>query len=424
MTLAAVPGRGRTSTVSWLRERHRAQVLRQILVAGETTRAKLTAVCGLSTGTVRNVVADLTAQGFVHETGSIASNGGRPSAVIGPRPDGAYAVGADVGERGVAVELFDLAMNRVDREFRGGRQAESAAEIAEDLRSAVAALRERNAGAWSRLLGIGLGLPGLVETGPDGRQVLYAQSLGWPPVPVDGLVAGDEPVFAENGAKTLAKAEMWFGAARGVEHALVVLLGRGVGLAVISDGRLLRGVTSSAAEWGHTKVERRGRECRCGGRGCLEAYVGSDAILGAWRAAGGLFQGSGWRALGSLIEAAGSPVAGETDAAAGAVLSDTVETIGAALGGLVNLTNPQRIVIGGWVGLRLMESQADRIDRAIRANALDRPGSQYQLHACTFGGDTVALGAALLPVEALIATGSSGPVSPPPATPSVADSRG
>ncbi|MFT4280391.1 hypothetical protein [Microbacterium sp.] len=103
----------------------------------------------------------------------------------------------------------------------------------------------------------------------------------------------------------------------------------------------------------------------------MEAYVGADAILESWRAAGGRFDGSGWTALGSMV----------------------------------NLLNPQRIVVGGWVGLRLMESRADAVLAATRARSLDRFAGQFDLLPATFGGDTVALGSALLPIEQLIAQG-------------------
>jgi len=142
---------------------------------------------------------------------------------------------------------------------------------------------------------------------------------------------------------------------------------------------------------------RDGRPCRCGGRGCVEAYLGADAILSSWREAGGVFEGSGWGALGSLLDAeqAGDP-------AATTLVEEIVSTLGSALGGLVNLTNPERVVIGGWVGLRLMESLAPRIEEATRREALVRPGGQFTLAACRFGGDTVALGAAMMPLESLL----------------------
>jgi predicted NBD/HSP70 family sugar kinase len=312
-------------------------------------------------------------------------------------------MGADVGEKGVAVELFDLALNRIDREFREGRTREaSPAEIGTALQEAVAAVRERNPAVEHRLVGLGLGLPGIVEdaTGSHGGHgvVLYAQSLGWPPVHLDELLAPDGlEILADNGAKTMAAAEMWFGAARGVDHALVALLGRGVGLGVVTGGELVRGLTSSAGEWGHTKVSRGGPRCRCGADGCLEAYVGADAVIGRWREAGANPRGSGWRALTALIAAAD---AGEP--AAARVVEETLDVLALALANLVNLTNPERIVIGGWVGLALMQSRKADLEARVRAQALARPGGQFTLEVARFEGDSVALGAALLPLQKLI----------------------
>jgi predicted NBD/HSP70 family sugar kinase len=352
---------------------------------------------GLSPASAVNIVSELIADGIVEEKGSVSSRGGRPIAILSPRADSAITIGADIGERGVAVEMFDLAMNRVDREFSGGREMESPAQIGADLTSALTALRDRNADRWPKLLGVGLGLPGVVETDDTGKQTLYAQSLGWQPVEIADLCDTGSPVHAENGAKTQARAELWYGAARGCEHALVALLGRGVGLGVIANGKLVHGSHSSAGEWGHMIIELNGRACPCGNRGCVEAYVGSDAILRAWKQRGATFEGTGWGALGALIRSADN---GDPEAIA--VLDETIAYLGIALGGLVNLYNPERIVIGGWVGLRLMESEADRIHAAVRSGSLTRPGGQFDVVCAELGGDSVSIGAALLPIEALI----------------------
>jgi len=88
--------------------------------------------------------------------------------------------------------------------------------------------------------------------------------------------------------------------------------------------------------------------------------------------------------------------------AAAAVLDDAIGALGDGLANLVNRTNPQRIVLGGWVGIRLMGAVADRVEAAVRNSAPERPGSQFELLPSTFGGDTVAIGAAILPLERLI----------------------
>jgi len=391
------------STVTMLRQRNRALVLKHIILAQETTRAAIAKASGLSTASTTNLVTELLDEGLVEERGSRSSQGGRPIAILGPRADSAITIGADVGERGVAIEIFDLAMNRIDREFRGGREQETPTMIAADIRDALDALRQRNLERWPTLLGVGLGLPGLVETHADGGQTLFAQSLGWPPVAIDDLCTVDGvPVFAENGAKMQTRAELWFGQARGLRHALVALLGRGIGLGVIADGELSRGAVSSAGEWGHTVIERAGRICRCGNLGCVEAYLGADAILERWREQGGEFEGSGWNAVGELVAQARAGVH-EADM----VLTAVIDDLGSALGSMVNLTNPERIVVGGWVGLRLMESHPAELAAAVRRHSLARLGEQFDVKPAQFGGDSVALGAALLPLEALIAADRS-----------------
>lgn len=386
-----------------LRLNNRSLVLREIVRSREVTRAGLAAAVGRSAATVTNVVSDLVREGLVEELGQVPSEGGRPIARLGLRADGAYLLGVDVGEKGVAVELFDLRLERLDREFReGGTRQADPCQVARALTEAVSAVRQRNPQAEARLVGLGLGLPGIVED-PDGSHegggvVLHARSLDWPAIRIDDLI--DAPgleVFADNGAKTLATAEMWFGAARGVSHAAVALLGRGVGMGLVADGELLRGSASSAGEWGHTKVDPGGRVCRCGGRGCLETYLGADALLDRWRESGAEPEGNGWRAVTALVDAAEAG-----DPAATAVVDEAVGVLALAFANLVNLLNPQQIIVGGWVGLCLMRTRAAEIERRTRELSLPRPGSQFSLRLCRFEGDAVALGAALLPLERLI----------------------
>ncbi|NUU18724.1 ROK family transcriptional regulator [Cellulomonas humilata] len=390
------------ATTRDLRQQNRTKVLRTLVLSGETTRATLAADCELSPATVTNVVNELIDDGVVEEIGSVPSEGGRPIARLALRAAGAHMLGADVGERGVAVELFDLSMNRLDREFREWPVSMAGpAEIHESLGAAVAAVRARHPEVEATLVGLGLGLPGVVERDHEHWQeaTLYAQNLGWAPTPVGDLVSAPGlEVFADNGANTLAVAEMWFGAARGADDAVVALLGRGIGLGVICGGQLVRGALGAAGEWGHTKIGLgAGPTCGCGATGCLEAYIGAHAILERWRATGAQEPGEGWRALSALVAAA---EAGEP--AAIGVVDETLDVLAVALANLVNLTNPERIVLGGWVGLRLLPTRRDDLTERVRRLSLHRPGSQFTVELCRFEGDSVALGAALMPLQAFI----------------------
>lgn len=395
------------STTRDLRRRNRSRVLRALVSEGESTRAQLSTLLGLSLATVTNVVSDLSAEGLVHEPGMAPSDGGRPAATLNVRPEGAYFVGADVGEHGVTVELFDLSLRPVSRVFQDLPSRSAApADISKALSVAVDEVIEQ-AGSPTNVYGIGLGVPGIVETGgepfgsdPGTRITIYAQSLNWPRTGLHDIYhRSDLPIFADNGAKTLATAESWFGAAKGVNDGLIALLGRGIGLGIINGGRILQGSESSAGEWGHTKVSIGGPLCNCGKRGCLEAYVGGGGIARRWREAGGPPSINEEDSLAELLTAAAAG-----DVMATRVIDETIEILGLGLSNMVNLFNPELIVLGGWAGLRLAEYGLSQISAATRQNSLDRPGGQFDLVPAKLGHDAVALGAALLAVESLIQT--------------------
>jgi len=388
----------RSATVRDLRRRNRARVLRDLLLAGESTRAALAESGALSTATMTNVISDLMAEGLVEEVGRIPSDGGRPIARLSPRGDSAYFLGADVGEQGVTVELFDLRFRRVDRAAVRVRRSELGPDsIRHAIDDAISALRERHPVAARSIVGLGAGLPGAVRASAGGPPVVDVQTLGWTPIELGALIGGDLAIFAENGAKTMAMAEAWHGAASQTSHSVSVLIGRGLGAGIIHDGRLLRGVAGSAGEWGHTKVAVRGRRCGCGSRGCLEAYVGGASIIERWAEAGATVTTNDEGELTRLLDEAAAG-----DARAEQVVADTVEILGIGLGSLVNALNPEVVVIGGWVGSALADTHGAALAEHMRSNSLIRPAADMRLEPSRLGLDAVAFGAALLPLEELI----------------------
>jgi predicted NBD/HSP70 family sugar kinase len=170
----------------------------------------------------------------------------------------------------------------------------------------------------------------------------------------------------------------------------------------VTHGAVYRGSSSSAGEWGHTAIVHGGRRCRCGALGCLEAYVGAEAILDRFRLANRGRPASGGREesmLATLISAAGS------SRTAAKVLDETLDLLGAGLATLVNLLNPERVVLGGWAGIALGERYLPEIRTATGAHALHGPFQHTTIELCELGTDAVALGAATLPVAQLLADG-------------------
>jgi predicted NBD/HSP70 family sugar kinase len=400
------------ATVRDLRRVNRSAVLRPLFLEGPLNRVVLAQQTGLSSASVTNVIGDLLDEELVVEVGTEESDGGRPRVLLKVNPDFGVVIGVDVGETGIRVEGFDLSMTELAGATVGVHPQEHDADsIVEHIAAAVNELRATFEGEGRRILGVGVAVPGVVEHDPDVR--VYAPSIGWQGVPVGRSLRDrvDLPLFVENGAKTLGQAEMWLGAGRGARHAVVTLWGTGVGAAIFADGTLYRGAASSAGEWGHTSVVVGGKNCRCGAAGCLEAYIGAEALLREWARADeavslpAIFEQEEW--LDRLLEASSS-----SDSAA-LLLDRTATYFGTAAANLVNLFNPERIVVGGWVGLKLGPALLPKIRAVLAAQALDYSATRVTVELGQLGNDAVALGASTLVVEELLASGGRPPEASP-----------
>jgi predicted NBD/HSP70 family sugar kinase len=382
-------------TVRDLRRDNRSVLLSWLFLEQLCSRQELSEATGLSPASVSNVVRDLIHEGIVVEAGSVDSDGGRPRVLLQINPDYGYVIGVDVGEIRVRVELFDLTMTeRAKADYPLDPRQHGVDVIVEAILTGLTEVLARSGVSPSEILGIGIGVPGIVENGPGG--LVHGQAYGWESVPLERLLrAGTSlPLHIDNGAKTMGQAELWFGAGRGAQHAVVCLIGSGVGASIIAHGSTQRGSTSSAGEWGHTTVMVGGRTCRCGARGCLEAYVGAEAILDRY---GSPLPGHNQEAaLTALIDLAA------TSARAAEVLDETALYLGVSIADLINLFNPERIILGGWAGLLLGEQMLPAIREAARTHALRHPFAQTSIEVGRLGPDAVALGAATLPIEALL----------------------
>jgi predicted NBD/HSP70 family sugar kinase len=386
------------ATARDMRRSNRAVLLSRIYLDAPLSRHELTQMTSLSPATVSTLVGEFLDEGLVEEAGSVESDGGRPRVLLRVAPGFAHVIGVDVGETRITVELFDLSLAPVGKaDYPAVLTPET---MIRHVLDGVESVLAQSGVDGDRVLGMGVAVPGVVDQGPDG--LVHAQSVGWDAVPVRALLARETPIpiHLDNGAKTLGQAEMWFGAGRGAQHAVIALVGSGVGAAVVAGGASYRGSRSSAGEWGHTTIAYGGRLCRCGARGCLEAYVGASGILDRFREANrgrGLSNVDEEQALLSLLD--------DTSRAAETVRVETAGYLGAGIATLINLFNPERILLGGWAGLALGGRLLDQIRAAAAEHALRTPFEQASIELCRLGPDAVALGAATLPLARLIANG-------------------
>ncbi len=251
----------------------------------------------------------------------------------------------------------------------------------------------------SQAAAIGICAPGPLDT-ETGEVVSPPNLPGWDHVPVrqlveDGLGA---PTYLEKDANAAALGEHRFGAGRGTQHMIYVTVSTGIGGGLILDGRLYRGSCGMAGEVGHITLMRHGPLCGCGNRGCLEALASGTAIAreARERVAHGvptliavLAEKDPERITAKLVAEAAS----QGDAEAQEIMAEAMNYLGIGMANLVNLFNPELIVIGGGLA-NIGEKLLEPVQRAIRRHAYAALAQAVQVVPAELGDDVGVLGAA------------------------------
>ena len=401
--------RYRTGDQNWVRERNLSIVLRYIWEAnGPIARARLTDISGLNKSTVGNLLAQLTEWGMVRETGTVQAGPGRPGVMIDIDPEGGRLIGVEIGVGFISVVLADLKANIVWR--RKIETHDAALSMAQDqtfvLTQAASALQEaidqvRVTGR--RLLGIGVGVPGLVDHATG--TLLLAPNLGWSNVPLRAMWQRfGVPVVVENEANAAALGEYILGAARHVENFIYLSTGVGLGGGLMIGGQLYGGVGGYAGEIGHMTLAPDGPACNCGNRGCWETLVGPAAILDRLRQAARegrvplLLSLPGVEGDLQAIRMAHVFEAAERgDGVVLNVLDDVGRYLGIGIASLLNALNPSQVVLGGALSVagsyllpRIQREVETRALAAARAN-VEIKLSAFKFDACVMGGVSLIL---------------------------------
>ncbi len=382
-----------------IRTANRYEVLRQIIAESPTSRQELAAATGLSLATVATLVGELLDLRMLTEVGFEDSAGGRPRGLVAVNTTGGALIGVDIAETYVRVELFDLGLNVLARAAEHMRPGESRPEqVVGHVTTAVGSVVAQAGIEGARVLGVGVSVPGQVDRVTGVAE--YAPNWDWHDVPLLDLLTEHiaYPLHLDNPLRACAVAELWFGAVRGHGNAVVVNLGTGVGAGLVIGGAVHRGVSNSAGEWGHTTLVLDGRLCHCGNRGCVETYVGAPGImlnLEELDPGGTLLHPEDQTATVDALArgvAAGDPVAVR-------VVRDMARYLGASISDLVNLLNPEIVVLSSWVAATLGEPLVAEVREAVARHALKRPLAATEIVLSPIPGDPVCLGAATFALE-------------------------
>lgn len=345
-----------------LSSRHISQLhLYQVLHAVRRNGAAMSrAEIGESTGLSQPAVSSLTRR--LLESGALVEVGARPSAG-GGRRERELALNSDfVWVVGVNISLFRITVTLTD--FAGSVRGTRSAPLATPMTKAalvkrvvkeVRACLAEHGGAGVALAGVGVALPGFVDSMGDLVHWSAVFSAGKKTQRVTGLAAAlakelAVPVFIENEAKIRALAEQWFGRAARLTDAAAITLDQGLGVGLIINGELYRGRAGLAGEMGHVQIVADGRQCHCGKRGCLEAYVAHYAVVEQGQEAGLLPAGTLLpqdieATYGQLADTARRP--GAAGAKARTIFERQGRLLGTWIGNVVNLLALQLVIVDG-----------------------------------------------------------------------------
>ncbi|WP_299152450.1 ROK family transcriptional regulator [uncultured Tateyamaria sp.] len=326
----------------------RRLLLREIAQRGPLPRIDLAARTGISRATVTSVTGELLRGGLIEEvpreSRSDEASRGRPRVDLKVAGAAHLIAGLKVSTTAISLVLMDFEGAHIadfEQQIAPGRHSPDA--LAEEIATALEALTAQAGLGLGDVSGVGVGLAGVVDA--DHGLVYWSPSLDQRNVPF-GTVLSERlgiAVYLDNDANLVAMAELTFGIGKDHSDFIVITIESGVGMGMVLGGQLYRGTRGCGAEFGHTKVHLDGALCRCGQRGCLEAYVADYALVREAASVGGVsLTMPTSQAVNTVLRAAKAG-----DPTARTVIERAGKMFAMGLANLVNIFDPELVILAG-----------------------------------------------------------------------------
>lgn len=377
---------------------HNTMLVFRAIYEGEAiSRAELARRTGLTRTTVSSVVGELLERGLVEEVGTGQFSGGRLPILLQVAHDANYVLAVSFKDHEIAGALISL-RGSIQRRIALPLPPSDPAAVVERLSEAIGRLA---AEAGGRILGVGLSMPGLVDT--TAGVVRRAVNFGLSDLPLRRLLSArhDLPVYLGNEVHLAALAEYTFGPGAPGGSLIAISVGVGIGAGIVLRGRLFPGDSFGAGEIGHVAVVAGGRRCNCGNTGCLETVASAPAIVRAARELArrepGALGGRGADPEQIDLEAVRQALA-QGDPGAAAIVAAAGDYLGIAVANAVGLLNVERIVLTGPVaglGAPLLEAVRAGLARRV----LSSLAATTRVELLPDSGDAVLRGAAAVVLD-------------------------
>jgi N-acetylglucosamine repressor len=385
------------------------KVLQLIRSSGAIARSEVAVKTGDSPFLTSKICDELLEAGFISEAGFGDSTGGRRPTLLSLRPDLGRLIGIHLGTVNARIALTDFKGNLIgylkDKSHASEGPEAAMAHLFELVDSLMAGHKVRHAD----LNGIGVGISAVLER-TTGTTLYWPKLSRWDNVPIRKILEDRYrvEVALEDTSRTSALAEYWLGGCSTAKHFIFIGIGAGIGAALFLNGALYEGVGGFAGEFGHVSVAPNAALCSCGNRGCLETVASASALLRKARQGLSLglsdilmriAQGKDQSITLEMLAQA----ADEGDRFTARLLSELGGYIGQGIVTLVNLLNPELIVLGGGVASAVGGLILPEIQRVVRDNAMIQSVKQVQFRLSNLQEKDWALGAMMLVAEKALA---------------------
>jgi predicted NBD/HSP70 family sugar kinase len=259
----------------------RQQIFEHVRAAGRAARTDVIRALGISAGSATTLTADLISNDLLREVVGLAreSGRGRPPVALEVVPEGRHVIGIKLSDENHSAVLTDFSGHMLaNATFPTTSTPKSLGALMEEIDALMDLTLADTGKSLADISAVGIGMSGIVDN--ETGMVPWSPLLSERDSDISNAFVErfGAPVHVDNDANMLTLAELWFGAGRSMSDFAVVTIEHGVGMGLVLDNQLFRGSRGMGLELGHTKVQLDGALCRCGQRGCLEAYLADYAL--------------------------------------------------------------------------------------------------------------------------------------------------
>ncbi|WP_370621764.1 ROK family protein [Bacillus sp. JCM 19034] len=369
---------------------NKSLVLQTIIDETPLSRATISQMSGLNKGTVSSLVNELLEEELIFESGPGESSGGRRPVMLHFNQRAGYSIGIDLQVNRILAVLTDL-KGTIIMEQTMKLPSTAYSSVCQNLHAIIKLLIEKTPQSRYGIVGIGVGVPGIVN---NSGVIVHAPNLKWKSIELKKELEQTYslPVIIDNEANGGAYGEKMFGAAKHAENVIYISAGIGIGVGIILNNQLYRGVNGFSGEMGHTTIQAGGRNCICGNKGCWELYASERALL---TEAKKVYKKDELD-LDDLIQ-----LANQNDETTLSIIREIGLYLGYGINSIMNTFNPNDIIIGNRLA-SLQSYLQEPIEEVTNQNRYQFQQDNLTIHFSSLATHSTALGMAAFASEAFI----------------------